>query len=149
MGKAIGEAMDMDQRQTQLSPWSAPPCRPSGKTVEIIGKLGLRYPPANTVDREAHAARIALLAEDCADLDPRWLEAAAREWVKRSPFLPKACELRSEAIAIVRLETRGRALPAPRVETPAPPPAPPLTEAEIAKLPPWLLSLGRKVGEIE
>ena len=147
----IGEVVDAwaDLGPTRRLPSFAPPPLPSAKTMEIVGKLGLRYPPANSVDREAHAARVALLAEDCADIEPEWLDAAARQWAKTQPFFPRACELRDEALAYGRLTTQGRALPAPSLKTaPPPPPAPPLTEAEIRKLPPHLVKLGVKLGEI-
>lgn len=115
-----------------------------------MGKLGLRYPPANSVDRDAHAARVALLAEDCADIPEEWLDWAAREWAKDQPFFPRTCELREIALRHGRLLTRGRALPPPRVDPPPPPPPePPLTEDEIAKLPASLVEMGLKLGEID
>lgn len=114
-----------------------------------MGKLGLRYPPASSVDRDAHAARVALLAEDCADIDSEWLDVAAREWAKNEPFMPRACELRENALRIGRFATRGRTLPPPvRAEAPKPE-VPPLTEEEIRKLPRALIEIGVKVGEIE
>lgn len=121
--------------------------QPSAKTVEAIGKLGLRYPPASSVDREAHAARIALLAEDCADLDPEWIDEAAREWAKAEPFLPRACELRDRALEIGRRRMRGRLLPRPVPK--ARPPEPPLTDEEIARLSPELVAIGLKLGALE
>lgn len=133
----------------QPSPLSAPRPRPSAKTLEIAGKLGLRFPPANAVDREAHAARVALLAEDCADIDPVLLDEAARDWSQREPFFPRTCELRELALAIGRVTRTDRLLLAPKAETPKPPPQPPLTDEEIAKLPGWLVSLGVSVGDIE
>lgn len=114
-----------------------------------MGKLGLRYPPASSVDRDAHAARVALLAEDCADIDPEWLDAAAREWAKREPFMPRACELRENALAIGRITRRDRILPAPVRPVAVKPEAPPLTEDEIRKLPRALIEMGVKVGEID
>lgn len=84
-----------------------------------MGKLGLRYPPANSVDRDAHAARVALLAEDCADIPEDWLDEAARRWAKAQPFFPRTCELREEALSYGRHLTA--ALPAP----PAPEGPPP------------------------
>ena len=86
-----------------------------------MGKLGLRYPPANSVDRDAHAARVALLAEDCADIPEDWLDEAARRWAKAQPFFPRTCELREEALSYGRHLTASRALPAPpRPATPPP-----------------------------
>lgn len=42
---------------------------------------------------DAHGARVLLLAQDCAELNPRKLRQAAIRWVKAKPFLPKASEL--------------------------------------------------------
>lgn len=113
-----------------------------------MGKLGLRYPPANSVDRESHAARVALLAEDCADIAPHLLDAAARDWARREPFFPRACELRDLAAAIGRLT----APPAPMMIAPPATPkpeAPPLTDEEIARLPDWVIKMGISIGEID
>lgn len=114
-----------------------------------MGKLGLRYPPASSVDRDAHAARVALLAEDCADIDPEWLDVAAREWAKNEPFMPRACEIRENALRIGRFATRGRTLPPPAKAAPPKPEVPPLTEDEIRKLPRALIEMGVKVGDID
>lgn len=138
-----------DLGPTQRSPLSAPPPRPSARTVEIMGKLGLRYPPASSVDRDAHAARVALLAEDCADLDADWLDAAAREWARTEPFMPRACELRELALTVGRITRRDRILPAPVVPEPEKPVPPPLTDAEIRKLPRPLIDMGVRLGEID
>jgi len=114
--------------------------------MEVVGKLGLRYPPASSVDRESHAARIALLGEDCADIDPELLAQAASEWAKTEPFLPRACELRERAQRIGRLRNPGPVvLSLPR---PSRPPAEPLTDDEIRNMPKWLIDLGIKVGDI-
>lgn len=59
----------------------------------MIGQLGLRYRPSAQADLEAHAALLALLATDVADIDPRDLDVAIRLHAKQSPFMPKACEL--------------------------------------------------------
>lgn len=148
--KTIGQVMGAAPSRIQSSTSSVPQPQPSAKTVEIIGKLGLRYPPANTVDRQAHAARIALLAEDCWDVPVECLEQAARDWAQSSPFMPKACELRENALAIARRSSRA-ALPAPQPAdtAPAPPPAPPLSDEEIRALPGYLVRLGIKMGEID
>lgn len=114
-----------------------------------MGKLGLRYPPASSVDRDAHAARVALLAEDCADIDAEWLDTAAREWAKNEPFMPRACEMRENALRIGRFATRDRILPAPAKPVPPKPEVPPLTEDEIRKLPRHLIEMGVTVGEID
>ena len=60
---------------------------------KIIAELGLRYRPSAQADLEAHAATLALLCRDLADLPPHLLERAAREWAVRSPYLPKASDL--------------------------------------------------------
>lgn len=44
---------------------------------------------------EAHAATLALLAKDLADLDPARLQRAADHWAKTERFMPRAAELRS------------------------------------------------------
>lgn len=115
--------------------------------MEVVGKLGLRYPPASSVDRESHAARIALLGEDCADINPDYLAEAASDWAKTEPFLPRACELRDRAIRIGKL----RNAPPVLVSLPRPtsPPADPLTDDEIKGLSPHLLKLGIACGDID
>lgn len=150
--KQIVEITDAwaDLGPTRPLPSLERPQKPSAKTVEIMGKLGLRYPPANSVDRDAHAARVALLAEDCADIPDDWLDAAARDWAKSQPFFPRTCELRVSALAIGRELTRERRLPPPPPPPPPPKPVePPLTEAEIKALPPALIEIGVKLGEID
>jgi hypothetical protein len=151
MAQQIGEAVNAweDLGPTQRLRSSEPPPQPSARTLEIMGKLGLRYPPASSVDRDSHAARVALLAEDCADLDPEWLDEAARQWAKDEPFMPRACEIRERAIAIARSRSRGRILPARTIEEKPKPVAPPLTEAEVRKLTPHLIDMGVKLGEID
>lgn len=150
----VGQAMDAwaDLGPTRPSSCSAPPELPSARTIEIMTKLGLRYPPANSVDRDSHAARVMLLAEDCADIPEEWLDFAAREWAKDQPFFPRTCELREIALRHGRLQTQGRALPAPHTPHTPPPPKPippPLTDDEIAKLSPKLIEMGVKLGEID
>jgi hypothetical protein len=61
--------------------------------MRLIGELGLRYRPAAQADLEAHAAAIALLARDLADIPAKYLEIAIRRHVLQSPFMPKAAEL--------------------------------------------------------
>lgn len=61
--------------------------------ANLIGKVGLRYEPSVKSDLEAHAARVALLAEDMADADPRKLAVAIQQWVATRPYLPKASDL--------------------------------------------------------
>ena len=60
---------------------------------KIVSELGLRYRPSAQADLGAHAAALALLASDLADLPPHLLERAARDWAVRSPYLPKASDL--------------------------------------------------------
>jgi hypothetical protein len=59
----------------------------------LTAELGLRYRPARAADLEAHAAGLALLARDLADVPTPALAAAIERWARTSPFLPKACEL--------------------------------------------------------
>jgi hypothetical protein len=123
MAQQIGEISSAwaDLGPTRPLPSSEQQQRPSAKALEIIGKLGLRYPPANSVDREAHAARVALLAEDCADIPDEWLDEAARRWAKSQPFFPRTCEFREEALSYGRYLEGRKALPAPKREAPPPP----------------------------
>jgi hypothetical protein len=67
--------------------------QPSGAIKRLIGELGLRYRPSAQADLEAHAAALALLARDVADVPPTYLERAIREWVRDSQFMPRANEL--------------------------------------------------------
>lgn len=55
---------------------------------------------------EAHAATLALLAKDLADLDPARLQLAADHWAKTERFMPRAAELRS---LVAKFGDRGRA----------------------------------------
>lgn len=126
-----------------------PQTAPSPEVVRIAAELGLRYPPRNTVDEADHAARVALLAKDCADIDPVWLDLAANEWAQRQPFFPRACELRSSAEAIERLNAPRNALPAPSyANRPVPVPAP-LSDDEIKRMPAYVLKMGIRMGEID
>lgn len=81
--------------ETESSIWSSQP-RP--KTIpkairSLIGKVGLRYEPSVKADLDAHAARVALLAEDMADVDAGSLARAIDIWVKSRPYMPKASDL--------------------------------------------------------
>ena len=78
---------------------SSPPAKPkiSAATLEAISQLGLRYQPSAQGDMQAHGARVALLANDLADIPADRLRAAIARWVSFRPFLPKASELRSIA----------------------------------------------------
>ena len=70
------------------SPKSVPPA-----IKRLIGELGLRYRPSAQGDLEAHAAAIALLARDLADVPPAYLERAIRKWAVTRDFMPRASEL--------------------------------------------------------
>ena len=67
--------------------------QPSAAVKRLIGELGLRYRPSAQADLEAHAASLALLARDVADIPPAYLERAIAQHVVRSPYLPKASDL--------------------------------------------------------
>jgi hypothetical protein len=67
---------------------SAPPA-----VKRMILELGLRYRPAAADALEGYQAKIAALTADCADLPPNLLERAIADWVRTSPFLPKASDL--------------------------------------------------------
>lgn len=76
------------------------------KIARIVGELGLRYRPSAQADLEAHAASLALLSRDLADVDPVRLESAADHWARTEKFMPKAAELRS---LVSRFGDRNRA----------------------------------------
>lgn len=82
---------------TRRSTFSGQPGR--GQTTvpkaihRMVGELGLRYRPSAQADLEAHAASIALLALDLADVPPHLLEQAIAKHVRTSHFMPKASEL--------------------------------------------------------
>lgn len=95
--------------QTQPSTFSEPP-KPrnvSPVVAEIISKLGLRYRPSNQTDLEAHAEALRLLAEDVADIPPRYLDAAAKRWAQESRFMPRASELIEMARQIGKQDVAG------------------------------------------
>lgn len=84
--------------QTPPSTWSSKPSesfkpKPSAKIRGLIGRLGLRYHPANQADLGSHQAMLALLAEDVAHLDPDLLAIAIDRHVASSPYMPKAADL--------------------------------------------------------
>ena len=60
---------------------------------ELVSQLGLRYRPTAQADLEAHAAQLALLAVDLAEMPPKILEQAVNRHVVKSPYMPKAAEL--------------------------------------------------------
>ena len=90
-----------DRALTHPSTFTAPPVRLQRKknvpprVGKVVGELGFRYRPSAQADLEAHAHMIRLLAEDLADVPVSLLETAARRWAARSPYMPKACELRA------------------------------------------------------
>lgn len=59
----------------------------------MIAELGLRYRPSAQADLAEHAASLALLASDVADIPPDYLDRAIKEHVRKSHFMPKASEL--------------------------------------------------------
>ena len=82
-------------RSLQCTP---PPERPAKRKIppailEMVSALGLRYAPSGAADRDTHAAKFALLADDLADVDPAKLRVAIDRWVSFKPFPPKASEL--------------------------------------------------------
>jgi hypothetical protein len=94
--------MDISSSYRELGPtppstYSEQPTRrlPNPRIVKIVSELGLRYRPLTSADQEAHAAQVALLATDLADLDPTQLTRAAQEWALRERFMPKAADLRA------------------------------------------------------
>lgn len=88
-----------DLGPTRLSTCSATPSprKPPAEVRRLIGELGLRYRPSAQADLEAHAAAIALLARDLADVPAYHLSRAIDEWVRESKFMPKASELAAVA----------------------------------------------------
>lgn len=88
-----------DQDRAQLSSYTGEPQaakprkRASAKTERLIAELGLRYRPSVQADLEEHAATLALLTTDVADIPPDLLEQAIRRHVMKSPYMPKASEL--------------------------------------------------------
>lgn len=97
---------------TRLSTCDEQPSQPKRATVspivgEIIANLGLRYRPSGTADLEAHAQTLILLGEDCADMPPPLLDAAAKRWARESKFMPRASELREMARVIQGEAVRG------------------------------------------
>lgn len=70
-----------------------PSSRNDGKTRRLIAELGLRFRPTAQADLEAHAATLALMTRDLADVNPGALERAIAEHVRCSRFMPKAAEL--------------------------------------------------------
>ena len=87
-----------DRDQTPPSTWSSKPSesykpKPSAKIRGLIGRLGLRYHPANSADLNSHQAMLSLLSEDLAHIDPDALARAIDRHVATSPYMPKAADL--------------------------------------------------------
>jgi hypothetical protein len=93
---------EQQQRPEQPKRTAVPPI-----IGEIVANLGLRYRPSGKVDLEAHAEALILLGQDCADMPPPLLDAAAKRWARESKFMPKASELRETALAIQAEAVRG------------------------------------------
>lgn len=84
--------------QTQLSTCISRPSetsrpKPSAKIRDLVSRLGLRYRPTNAADLDAHAAMLALLAQDLADIPYDLLDRAISRHVMISPYMPKAADL--------------------------------------------------------
>ena len=84
--------------QTQLSTCTSRPSenlrpKPSAKVRDLVSRLGLRYRPTNAADLDAHAAMLALLAQDIADVPYDLLDRAVSRHVMQSPYMPKAADL--------------------------------------------------------
>lgn len=95
----------------QLSKCSnVPPLRkpPSAAVQRIIAELGLRFRPSAQADLEEHAASLALLARDVADIPPDLLQEAAGRHALQSPFMPKASELIRLAQDVLRGRGSGK-----------------------------------------
>lgn len=85
---------DRGQTRPLTSSEPPPPKRPlSARHKKLIGELGLRYRPSAQADLEAHAASLALLTTDIADIPPEVLEEAIRRHASQSVYMPKAAEL--------------------------------------------------------
>jgi hypothetical protein len=85
---------------TNVVPFAKPKRIPA-KTERLIGELGLRYRPSAQADLEEHAAALALLASDVADIPPDLLERAIRKHAASSVYMPKAAELISIARSFI------------------------------------------------
>jgi hypothetical protein len=85
-----------DRPSPKSGPKNIPPA-----VKRLVAELGLRYRPSAQADLEAHAATLALLASDLADIPPHHLERAIAKHVLSSPYLPKASDLISIAQSFV------------------------------------------------
>lgn len=75
------------------TPSAAKPKRVPASVQRLISELGFRYRPTSQADLEAHAAALALLATDLADMPANLLERAIAKHVIESPYLPKVSDL--------------------------------------------------------
>ena len=113
--RTLSEAF-ADRGQTLPSTCSSRPSetyrpKPNAKVREMISRLGLRFRPTNQADLQAHAAMLALLAEDVADVPADLLQLAIQRHVSSSPFMPKAADL----IRIAKeIDAAARVAPLPR-----------------------------------
>ena len=85
---APGQTLPSTCSSHRLAPSPVPP-----QVQNLISKLGLRYRPTSNVDLDAHAALLALLASDLAEMPPAILDRAIKAWALQSPFMPKAYDL--------------------------------------------------------
>lgn len=108
LSKATRSDLRQPSNSTSVVPFEKPRKRISAKTERLIGELGLRYRPSVQADLEEHAATLALLTTDVADIPPDLLEQAIRRHVASSPYLPKASELIALAQECQRGEMRHR-----------------------------------------
>lgn len=85
------------ERATPYSPRSMPPSRRSVPSAikRLILELGLRFRPLAQGEQEPYQQKLALLAQDCADIPPAKLEMAIDRYVKipGNNFLPRAAQL--------------------------------------------------------
>jgi len=90
----------LDSRNRHGRNGSSPPSempKPSKATEAIIRELDIRFPPNNTISEADREAQVLFLASDVSDLPVQKLRHAAREWVRRHAWMPKASELRNFA----------------------------------------------------
>jgi hypothetical protein len=93
LSKAHRSGRTPPSNSSSVVPFERPKRRVSAKTERLIGELGLRYRPSREADLDEHAAALALLTTDVADVPPDLLEDAIRRHVMGSPYMPKASEL--------------------------------------------------------
>ena len=79
----------------------------------MVAELGIRFPPGSLSDKETHARRLVILAQDLADI-PAVILAKAIDRYVRSPngeFLPKASQLIAIAKTMIDKPTPAGAAP--------------------------------------